>query len=185
MKKLMCFLLILFPLCTFSSEPSTSCSNWNSWLKPICQRLHQIWTEGNNELYLSGYAWHNRYTYSPENVRKFNEAAWGGGLGKGFIDEKGNFHGLAAIAFLDSHRHLEPVMGYLFVKNAQLSPDFRVGIGYTLLLTSRPDINNGIPFPGILPWATVLYKKVTLNATYIPGAAGAGNVFYLLGKYTF
>jgi palmitoyl transferase len=52
-----------------------TCTNWPSWSKAACQRLHQIWTEGDNELYLSGYAWHNRYTYSREKIKKYNELA--------------------------------------------------------------------------------------------------------------
>src|ERR1700733_11585269 len=63
------------------------------------KQLHQIWVEGKTELYLSGYAWHNRYTYSQTKLKHYNELAWGSGLGKGIYDEKGNWHGLYAFAF--------------------------------------------------------------------------------------
>ena len=36
--------------------------------------------------------------------------------GKGFYDEDGDWHGLSAIAFLDSHKNLEPAAGYAFLK---------------------------------------------------------------------
>ncbi|MFI4919023.1 MAG: lipid IV(A) palmitoyltransferase PagP [Legionellales bacterium] len=162
-----------------------ACTHWMSFLKPVCQRLHQIWTEGNTDLYLSGYAWHNRYTYRPEKIKTYNEAAWGGGLGKGLFDENGNWQGLYAIAFMDSHNHVEPAAGYAFLKVFGHQQDLKAGIGYTILVTSRGDILNGIPFPGVLPWVSIFYKKTTLAATYIPGAVGAGNVLYILGKYTF
>ncbi|WP_043873655.1 lipid IV(A) palmitoyltransferase PagP [Legionella massiliensis] len=162
-----------------------SCTKWWSWTKPICKRFHQIWTEGDKELYLSGYAWHNRYTYSKHKIRSYNEQAWGGGLGKGFYDEKGDWHGLFAFAFLDSHKNIEPAVGYAFLKVAHLTPNLNLGAGYTVLVTQRPDIFGGIPFPGVLPWVSVSYRKASISATYIPGAAGAGNVLYILGKLSF
>lgn len=185
MKSIIIALLGLFPLYVFAAEEPNPCAHWISFFKPMCQRLHQVWTEGDTELYVSGYAWHNRYTYRPEKIKTYNEAAWGGGFGKALFDERGNWHGLYGIAFLDSHRHIEPAFGYAYLKVAHFNNDFKAGIGYSVLVTSRPDIINGIPFPGVLPWASIFYKKTTLAATYIPGAAGAGNVLYILVKYTF
>jgi palmitoyl transferase len=176
--------LLLFVNHSFATT-TEPCSNWASWPKAICHRWHQIWTEGDNELYLSGYAWHNRYTYRHDKIKSFNELAWGGGLGKGFYDETGDWHALSAIAFLDSHNNVEPVAGYTFLKVAHLRNSVKLGAGYTLLVTARPDIFHNIPFPGLLPWASITYRRATLSATYIPGAQGAGNVLYLLGKWTF
>jgi palmitoyl transferase len=185
MKRIIFYLLMLFPVIIFATEDQTKCSHWLSFFKPMCLRFHQILDEGHTDLYISGYAWHNRYTYRPEKIKSFNEAAWGGGLGKGLFDEKGNWHGLYAIAFLDSHRHVEPVVGYAYLKVANFSEHLKAGIGYSVLVTSRVDIYNSIPFPGILPWASIFYKQTSIAATYIPGAAGAGNVLYILAKYTF
>ncbi len=156
-----------------------------SLFKPIYQRVHQILYKGGAEIYLSGYAWHNRYVYPAEKIHSYNEKAWGGGLGKGFFDEKGNWQGLFVYAFLDSHHRVEPVAGYAYLKVAHLKQDLKVGIGYTLLVTGRSDLNKGIPFPGALPWASIFYKKLSLAATYIPGFNHNGNVLYLLGKYSF
>ncbi len=187
MKKLVSSILVLFSLNVIATPeaPKTNCSRWGSLLAPACQRLHQIWTEGNTELYLSGYAWHNRYSYSREKINSYNETAWGGGLGKGLFDEKGNWHGLFSFAFLDSHSDWEPVAGYAYLKVATLHKDLKAGIGYTLLVTARSDINNYMPFPGALPWTSIFYKKITVAATYIPGFNKNGNVLYILGKYTF
>ncbi len=154
-------------------------------IRHFCHRLHQIWYDGNTELYLTGYAWHNRYTYSAERIDTYNELAWGGGFGKGFYDEDGDWHGLSAFAFLDSHSKLEPAVGYGFIKTAHLNENTRVGIGYSILVTARSDILHGIPFPGALPWITLNYRRATLAATYIPGGAGAGNVLFIIGKWTF
>lgn len=115
----------------------------------------------------------------------YAELAWGGGLGKGFFDEKGNWHGLYAIAFLDSHRNLEPTVGYAYLKVAKLTQNFKAGLGVSVLVTSRPDILHSIPFPGAVPWAGLFYKKLSLKAAYIPGSSTNGNVLYLVGAYAF
>ncbi|MDP3268473.1 MAG: lipid IV(A) palmitoyltransferase PagP [Legionella sp.] len=184
MRKLIAAALLFISINLFAEDTPQSCTHWITFLKPICHRLHQVWTEGNDELYFSGYAWHNRYTYRPEKIKSFNENAWGGGLGKGFFDEKKNFHGLYAIAFMDSHDHLEPAVGYAYLKMAQFTENIKAGIGYSVIVTSRVDINHNIPIAGIIPWASVFYKKLSMGATYIPGAAGAGNVLFLIGKYS-
>lgn len=183
-KMTFCLLFLLsFSLCAAKEQPS--CAHWVSFLKPACQRLNQIWTQGATELYFSGYAWHNRYIYTPQKIKSYNELAWGGGLGKALFDEKGNWHGLYAIAFLDSHKDIEPALGYAYLKVAQFSQKLKAGIGYSVLLTSRSDINHYIPFPGILPWASIFYDKVTLAMTYVPGTSTNGNVLFILVKYTF
>lgn len=190
MKGILLIILLLSQSLAFA-EPETdslrteSCRYWLSLFKPVCQRLRSIWTEGHNELYVSGYAWHNRYTYSRERIRQYNELAWGGGVGRGLWDEDGDWHGLYAIAFLDSHKNVEPAAGYAFLKTKHFSNDFSAGLGYTVLVTARPDIFKGVPFPGALPWAGVTWKKTSVFATYIPGASGAGNVLYILAKRTF
>lgn len=156
-----------------------------SLTKHVLHRLHQIVSEGKNELYFSGYAWHNRYTYKFDVRHKYNELAWGGGYGKGFHDEDGDWHGLYAVAFLDSHRHVEPGTGYAFLKVLNLNKNAHVGAGYMILITARPDIYHNIPFVGVLPLLSVRYRQATLNATYIPGTRHTGNVLYIIGKWTF
>ena len=166
-------------------QTASECQRWPAWSKHACHRLHQIMNEGDTELYVTGYAWHNRYTYTPERISLYNELAWGGGFGKGFYDEDGDWQGLAAFAFLDSHSHVEPAAGYGFVKMLHLNDNTRIGIGYSLLATMRSDILHGVPFVGALPWFTFNYRKASFCATYIPGAVGAGNVLFILAKWTF
>lgn len=180
MKKAFVLFIFLMSSASYGNEP---CQAWNKWTKPACKRLHQLWTEGSNEIYFTGYAWHNREKYSRERVNTYNELAWGGGLGKGLYDEDGDWHGLFAFAFLDSHKNVEPAAGYSFLKTAHLSQKFNLGVGLALFITSRPDIFNSIPFPGLLPWASITYDRATLSATYIPGAKDAGNVLFIVGKW--
>lgn len=185
MKKLIYFLFLLLSLNAYCAEDPDSCTHWKSFFKPICQTINKTWTQGSNELYVSGYAWHNRFIYTEERIRRYNELAWGGGLGKGLMDERGNWHGLYAIGFLDSHSHVQPVAGYAYLKMFTLKEAIKAGIGYSVLVTSRTDINHNIPFPGAVPWAALMINKITIAATYIPGNSSNGNVLYLFGKYTF
>lgn len=185
MKKIIACLYLFLAFHPVANANSAFCSHWMAVLRPVCQHLEQVWVDGRPELYVSGYAWHNRYTYTPERIQRYNEAAWGGGLGRGTFNSRGDWEGYYAIGFLDSHRHLEPAVGYAYLKVFHLSQHLRTGVGATVLVTQRSDINNGYPFPGALPWASLFYKKVALSATYIPGAAGAGNVLYLIAKYSF
>lgn len=177
------FLFLSFPV--YAQEISSACTHWVSFLKPICQEIRQTWIQGENELYFSGYAWHNRYLYTREKINHYNEKAWGSGLGKGLFDEKGNWHGLYAIAFLDSHSQVEPTVGYAYLKVFAIDAHLKTGVGYSVLITSRADINQRIPFPGAVPWVSVFLKKFTLAAAYIPGNATNGNVLFVLSKYTF
>ena len=188
MKRILIFFLLFFFTQISSAEESKPRKNWSYWPKHFMHRLHQIWTEGDNELYMTGYAWHNRWTYPPDRIGTYNELAWGGGLGKGFYDEDGDWQGLAAFAFLDSHKNIEPAAGYAFVKMHHFNENARIGLGYSILVTERRDINNGYPIAGILPWGLLSYRRLTIAVTYIPGPirtnAPVGNVVFVLAKWT-
>lgn len=175
---------LLYVAASVYADDTSHCAFSSSILQKICTRLNQIWYQGNKDLYLTGYAWHNRYTYTPETIQKnhYNELAWGGGLGKGFYDEEGDWHGLYAVAFLDSHKNVQPNVGYSFLKVKSLSPNLRLGGGYTALVTMRPDILNGYPFPGAAPLLSLEYKRYSLVASYVPGKTNIGNVLFLYFK---
>lgn len=176
---LLCLLLSVFTI------PAHACDGMPSWAQSACHRIDQIWTEGGNDLYVSGYAWHNRAKYSAEKIDSFNELAWGGGYGRSIYDEDGDWQGLYAMAFLDSHSKVQPIAGYGFLKIGQVSDNFRLGAGYTVFLTARHDIMSYVPFPGILPLVSAGYKDAMLYATYIPGSSGAGNVLFVFGRWHF
>lgn len=180
-------LLILFTLLGIIpvsyAESVEPCNKWFNFFKPACLRVHSIWTQGNTDLYLSGYAWHNRFTYDANRIPRYNELAWGGGLGKGLFDEKGDWHGLYAFAFLDSHKNVEPIAGYAFLKIHHFNDNFSVGGGASVFITARPDIFHNIPFPGMLPWGAITYRRFTLSFTYIPGTSNVGNVLFLVTRW--
>jgi palmitoyl transferase len=178
-------LRICLAILAFAPSFSWACDDMPGWVMGVCQRVDQVWSQGSTDLYLTGYSWHNRYTYTPEKIRSFNELAFGAGLGKGLYDEDGDWHSLYAMAFLDSHSQIEPLAGYAFQKIARVGDKTRLGAGYTVFLTSRADILGHVPFPGVLPLVSAGYDKATLFATYIPGGQGNGNVLFMFGKYSF
>ncbi|MGV2907379.1 lipid IV(A) palmitoyltransferase PagP [Achromobacter sp. AGC25] len=176
---------LFFVLLSTFAATADACEDLPSWAQSACNRLDQIWTEGGHDLYVTGYSWHNRATYSREKIDSFNELAWGGGYGRSIYDEDGDWQGLYAMAFLDSHSKVEPIAGYGFLKIGQVSENFRLGAGYTVFLTARHDIMSYVPFPGILPLVGAGYKDAMLYATYIPGSSGAGNVLFVFGRWHF
>lgn len=145
----------------------------------------RIINEGDNVLYLSGYAYHDRGTYSAEKIAEFNEEAWGAGFGRTLIDENGNSNSLFALAFLDSHDDVEAQVGYAREWRWQFAEHAAVGAGFVAMLVSRSDMFNNIPFPAILPVASIEVGRAALMASYIPklsGDGGNGNVLYIFGR---
>lgn len=137
------------------------------------------------DLYIPLHTWHNRKFYNEEKISTYNESPYGIGFGKSYRDENSNWHGYYAMMFLDSHSKVEPIAGYAFIKNLVGNKNgFNAGLGYTAFLTAREDYSY-IPLPGILPVASIGYKKLTINATYIPGSTGNGNVAFIWSQYNF
>lgn len=183
MRYFLFFIIFCCAQSTLFADNLNPCERWPKWLRPVCLRPYQTWTQGDNELYLSGYAWHNRHYYDSDRLPRYNELAYGGGIGKSFYDEKGNWHGLAAIAFLDSHKNVEPAAGYVYLKEFHFNENARIGVGYALLATVRPDVFRGIPVVGPLPWMSITYRRFSITGTYIPGSRNIGNVVYALIKW--
>ncbi len=167
------------------AEQNNFCHKWPRWFKPVCEHINRIYTDGEPDLYVTGYAWHNRHRYSPEKIHSYNETAWGGGLGQSYYSEENDWSGLYAFAFLDSHTEVEPIAGYGFLKRIGIFNETNIGIGYTVFLTSRTDILHRIPFPGALPLVAISYKRLAVYATYVPGAFDAGNILFCFAKYLF
>lgn len=146
----------------------------------------RIIDEGDNILYLSGYAYHDRGTYSAAKIEGFNEAAWGAGFGRTLIDDKGNSDSLFALAFLDSHSDVQAQVGYAREWRWQFAEHAAVGGGFVAMLVTRSDMFSNMPFPVVLPLVSVEVKGVALMATYIPklspGDGANGNVLYLFGR---
>lgn len=150
----------------------------------IGQRFSNIWVNGKWDLYVPAYAWHNRLMYHTGEAEKFNENPWGGGFGKSYFDEDGDQHALYTMGFMDSNNRFQPIVGYAYVKNWQVFNDFFLGLGFTAGITARHEYHY-IPFPGALPIASIQYKNVAIQATYIPERYNHGNVLFTWFRYHF
>lgn len=165
-------LCIISPL-ALAAEPSTV----TSLTTYITNTLSETWQSQTYEWYIPINTWHNRDSYTRQEINEFNERPWGIGAGKYRYDQDGDWHGIYAMAFLDSQSEVEPIVGYGFQKVWQPHADVKLGLGYTVGVTLRED-SNYVPIPVLLPLLSVKYKSVALQSTYIPGGQGHGNVLF-------
>lgn len=164
---------------------AADCGESSGWLDKSCRRVSQIWSEGQTDIYIPGYAYHLRSMYSAEKIASFNEHAWGFGMGKSIVDEDGDWQGLYAMAFLDSHNDVEPIAGYAYQKMLPLSENWQVGGGFTAFLTSRSDTLKNFPVPGALPLVSLQYRQAALMMSYMPGSKGNGNILFFFTRFRY
>lgn len=136
-------------------------------------------------VYVPSITWHNRLTYSRKDINRYNETPRGLGFGIEREDDR-QWTSLYAMAFEDSFRKVEPIMGYGYERRYSLDKahDWRAGLGYTIGVTARDNWEYA-PIPVILPLASINYKRVSFQSTYIPGTYGNGNVFFAWLRFQF
>lgn len=150
------------------------------------QHLSDLWTKGDVELYVPFWSYHLPFAYSAEKRASYTEYPAGGGLGKGWYNASGNWEGVYVMGFQDSHAQPMYMAGYGWVPTWNpINEQSRIGVGATVFLFMRSDINGYAPTPGILPMATVGYGPVDVQVAYIPGGEGNGNVLFWWAKYSF
>ncbi len=135
----------------------------------IKNRLDNIVENGDHEMYLSGYSYHGRHTYTEERIRELNKKAWGLGGGRTLCNESGNDESLYLFAIRDSHFKTQIMAGYAYewIWNLPKTPVV-VSAGYTAMLMSRQDYFGGVPFPIALPVAGIGVKGSKFMASYVP-----------------
>ena len=180
-------LLAVAFLCLSAPAAAAECSDLWDWLNQGCRRLVDTYEKGNNELIVSGYAWHTPWTWTAEKRAEENSNAWGGGLARTTERENGDTDSVYFSVFSDSHRKPEYNLGYGWLTYWGARDGVQPGLGYTLMLVARNDIFNGWPFPAVLPLVSMRYQKVTVLGTYIPtlGGVNNGSVLYIFGKIAF
>lgn len=170
---------------SLSGPAAAVCDDPSSFFGGVCKSLGDTWNDGKSEVLLPFYSYHLRSSYSQEKIDSFEENSWGIGYGRSRYDDKGNWHSLYAMGFRDSHAKFEPVVGYAYQWMWGEKEALHAGLGYTVLVTARSDIGHYIPFPGILPIASLSYRRTAMNMSYIPGGKGNGNVMFLWGSIGF
>ncbi len=160
-----------------------------NWISHASSHLQEVYDQGQSRVFLTGYAWHDPHTYTAAKRAQLNSHAWGFGGAKRLVGADGNEELVYAMMFSDSHRNLEPVVGYAkqWIWRPENGP-ISLGAGYTAGLTSRADILNNIPFPIALPLISLGLGPVRLYGTYLPkvnNKLNNGNVAFFFASVRF
>lgn len=137
------------------------------------------------DVYLSGYAWHDRDTYTQKQLNKMNENTWGGGIGRSLRNERGNDESVYLVGIRDSNERPQYMAGYAYQWVFPVVAQYEASIGVTGLLIRRHDWFDGRPFPAVLPVFSVGTRKAQLTATYVPHLSmrkAKGNIVLLMLK---
>lgn len=170
--------------CLATPALAMDCSNMGSTLSRACEKINDINTQGKRDIYLTGYHWYPRHQEEPITHQKWG---YGAGVGKSLMNDAGNEHMVYGLAFADQKKHAQLLVGYSYQAYWNIVGDLKLGVGYSAGLTSKRNQFHRIPFPYLLPMASVKYRALTLYATYIPNLHGVNqkNRVFLFGKYTF
>lgn len=137
------------------------------------------------DVYLPLYTYHLPYAYSSALRRTYNDEPFGAGLGVGGYGEGGNWDGVFAMEFADSHGRPQYNAGYAWLPIWRpFGDELKLGAGLAGLLIARSDFRRYTPFPGILPLGSVGYRGVALQTTFVPGGKNNGNILFTWVKLT-
>ncbi|RXA98097.1 MULTISPECIES: lipid IV(A) palmitoyltransferase PagP [Yersinia] len=170
---------------SIENKTALSARNDSLWQR-LVNNISLTWDSPNQELYIPLNTWHNRWTYDDDKIESYNERPWGLGYGKYRYDEDNNWHAVYAMAFMDSHNEIEPIIGYGYQKMwiPGEMDGWRFGIGFTASITARHEYHY-IPIPLPLPLLSIEYNRFALQTTYIPGTYNNGNVLFTWMRWQF
>lgn len=155
----------------------------HGWFDTVKGELSETWKLGTTEYYATFRTLHMPWAYTRDQNKEYQNWPPGFGLGRGHFDTRGNWHGLYAMGFQDSHFKPEWVLGYGWKTYWNMSSDFKLGLGYTAGLTTREDIGHYTPVPFILPIVSIDYGKLAVEGVYVPGGKSNGNVMMFWAKW--
>lgn len=102
---------------------------------------------------------------------RWNEDNWGLGIEREFKSTGPWVKVALANGFKDSLGNPSYMAGGGLKRRFYVrSDDFYVDLGGIAFMMTRDGVNGDAPFPGVLPAATVGFKRVALNFTYLPEA---------------
>lgn len=148
--------------------------------------VQRAWQGGATDYYVPLYTYHLRFAYTQEKIKHYQERPPGFGYGHSYIDENGDERSAFGMIFSDSHFYPEYLAGYSWLTYHALGEHLAVGAGVTAGLTARTDIFHYIPFPYVMPSLALTggaHSAWTLNATYVPGGIGFGNIIFFSLKW--
>ena len=160
-----------------------SAADSRSWFQRVWDPVAYAYDHGDWEYYLPFATYHSRSTYSQEQIDSYQERPPGFGIGKGYYNENGNWEGVYALGFQDSHFKPSYTAGYGWKAIWRPADDVRLGLGYIAGLMTREDVMGYVPFPLVIPTASIAYKNFSIEAAYVPPGADAGNVLFFWAKW--
>jgi lipid IVA palmitoyltransferase len=173
------------------AQEESPCARAWEFIRSNCEGVRQAWKGNDWDLYLPGIIHHGRGTYTPEKIASYNENAWGGGVGKHFVDENQRTHFIYAAVYQDSHFKPEYFAGYGWLAHWKPWGDsgLRFGGGYTISVTLKSSYSDyHVPVPVILPMAEIAWDRFSIMGTYVPRLStngGNGDVLLLWGRMAF
>ena len=139
-----------------------------------------LYDNGRLSIYLSGYTYHDRHTYSAAKIATLDEKAWGFGVSKELRDAKENEESIQLMVITDSHYHPQVNASYAYQWMKPIAGNWEIGAGCNAGFVSRTDIYKNVPVPGILPMFSIGTRDTKLFMTFVPHLSGTvnGNVLY-------
>jgi palmitoyl transferase len=155
------------------------------WFDSAWDNVTQTYETGTHELLIPTFTWHLPFAYTKDKIDSYQNHPLGIGYGRGRFDAKDNYHGLFAMGFQDSHFKPEWMAGYVWKTYWSLGGEFKGGLGFVTGLTARSDYSHYAPVPFILPTGSIEYGRLSLEASYVPGGKGNGNVVFFTTRWRF
>jgi lipid IVA palmitoyltransferase len=167
-----------------------------SWIGDVwddgVSEIKTVYTQGGDQLFVSGHAHHGRHSYTAEKIATLNENAWGLGWAKSLREKNaaGNMthRGVFGFVISDSHKDPQYMLGYSYERAHYFSKDWYIAGGVAPMIVRREDMFGKIPFPAIFPLLSVGNQKAELRMVYIPRLSknlGNGDVLYLFGAINY
>jgi len=155
------------------------------WIRCAWRGALDIWDNGRSGYLFSGYAYHDRSTYTADKLHKLNEGMWGLGYMRSIESSDHRVvQSLYAMVMEDSDKNAQWQIGYDWQRYWGPERGLQGGLGFTAFVFQRPDIAHGIPVPGALPEASLRFGPLTLSTMFVPklgGGVNHGNVVYFFG----
>lgn len=167
---------------TLSAHAEEAAKGWYASAK---DNLTQTWDQGSHEVLIPTYTWHMPWAYTRTKINEYQNYPYGLGYGRGRIDAKGNYQGVFAMGFQDSHFKPEWMLGYSWKTYWPLGGSFKGGLGFVAGLTARTDYSRYLPIPFVLPAGSIENGRWSLDVAYVPGGEGNGNVMFFTNKWRF
>ncbi|MFZ6745464.1 hypothetical protein ACO0LC_19745 [Undibacterium sp. JH2W] len=182
----LCVSSFMFCAASQAQTTSTPAPEEMGWWDSAKARANKILDEGDLSLMVAGHTHHGRGTYTKERIAELNENTWGLGFTKAIRTKDDNEESLYAMMISDSHFKPQPMAGYAYQWTKTLGDTVEVGGGLTGVMISRTDYFGGIPFPAVLPIASIGTRSTKLMATYVPRFSknkGNGDVLFLFVRF--